>query len=458
VLIARTRDITEQRRAEEQIHRLAYRDALTGLPNRAATLEWLDHLLTQAPTAPLLLINLDLDDFRAVNQAFGQAAGDALLQAVAQTFQARLPAGAWFARLGSDDFLLVLSLPMEWSELKRPVEAGRWVSRLQDWLNSSVEAMAFTLPRVTLSAGLVLHPWQQGSAQQLLACCEAALQQAKPLGAAAYQIYSQEISQRIQRRKELELELAGAIDAQRFELVYQPKWNRQQQLVGAEALLRFRRANGAMVSPEEFIPLAERSGQIHQIGAWVLEAVASQIAAWRAQGLMPPPIAVNVSARQLEEAPGVVPLLAQLQDLAGRYDLAPEQLLLEITETALLGDDPTIGLLLHQLVVRGYRLAIDDFGAGYSSLAVVRDYPIHELKIDQSYVQQLSGNHSCRSIVAAMVALSRGQGIGLVAEGVETEEQRLLLEELGVEQFQGYLLDQPLSADVFAERLRQPPA
>jgi diguanylate cyclase (GGDEF)-like protein len=453
-VIGRVRDITEQRRAEEQIHRLAYRDALTGLPNRPATLEWLQQQLAAAAGPPLLLIKFDLDDFRALNEAFGDQQGDQLLQHVARAFPPRLPAEAWLSRLGSDDFLLVLPLPQDGPALQAAVEASRWVARLQAWLLLPEDVpQSAGLLRCTLSAGLVLHRGGDTTATELLSQAETALRHAKLSGPGSHQLYSEELSRELQRRMALERDREQAIDQERLHLVFQPQFDAQRRIVAAEALLRFTRPSGP-VSPEDFIPLAEQNGQIHRLATWMLEAACSQLAEWQALGLELPPLALNISARQFDQAPSLVPLLAQLQELLRRYGLKPQQLVLEITETALLSDGLALQLAIHQLVAHGFRLSIDDFGVGYSSLSILRDIPLSELKIDKTFVQDLVRNSQCRSLVKGLATYARAEGITLVAEGVETEAQFHLLQELQVDHFQGYWCSSPLSAVDFAALLQ----
>lgn len=452
-IIARIRDITEQRRIARQTHRLAYRDDLTGLPNRVATLEWLQRQLTTAARPPLLLIKFDLDDFRAINEAYGDETGDQLLRHVATTFLPRLPDQAWLARLGSDDFLLVLPLPRDTSALQASVEASLWVARLQAWLLTDGEFHPSALLHCTLSAGLVIHAGGGLTAAELLSQAETALRHAKLSGPGSHQLYSEELSRELQRRMAMERDLEQAIDQERLHLVFQPQFDAQRRIVAAEALLRFTRPSGP-VSPEDFIPLAEQNGQIHRLATWMLEAACSQLAEWQALGLELPPLALNISARQFDQAPSLVPLLAQLQELLRRYGLKPQQLVLEITETALLSDRLAMQLAIHQLVARGFRLSIDDFGVGYSSLAILRDLPLSELKIDKTFVQDLVRNSQCRSLVKGLATYARAEGITLVAEGVETEAQFHLLQELQVDHFQGYWCSSPLSAVDFAALLQ----
>jgi len=461
LLMARVRDITTSRRYEQRIEELAYRDSLTGLPNRVAIQEWLDQQLQQRPDQRWLVINLDLDDFRSLNTAFGQDQGDQLLRSAAKCLLQTLPASAQLARLDSDEFLVVLPLPSGHAVDVR-AETERWCSTLQQRVADAAGDLPSPLPRVSASAGCTSSAPHSpdASALALIQQANTALQQAKQDGRGAMTLYSPALTAVIQERLALEQELEQALAAgqadRAFRLVYQPQVNRAGRVVRAEALLRFRGHDGAAISPDRFIPLAERSGQIHRLGAWVLESACRQLALWRDAGLTLVPLSVNVSARQFDDIAGIPPLLSQLQALIERYGLEPRSLYLELTETALLRDDQRIRLQLRELVATGFKISLDDFGSGYSSLKVLRDYPVTQVKIDKSFVEHVGLDPRSCAIVQALVAITRARRMDLVAEGVETKEQLETLLHLGLHFFQGYLYAPGLPADDFAELLHRP--
>ena len=461
VLMARVRDITSSRRYEQKIEELAYRDAITGLANRVATQEWLDQQLKVQPQQPLLVINLDLDDFRSLNLAFGQEKGDQLLRHVAGRLRLAFPDAAWLARLDSDEFLMILALPAG-EAAGDGDQSMAWCHHLQQQLADAAADLASPMPRLSASAGctLVDGPAEGLSALALMQQANTALQLAKQAGRGGIAVYSQALASAIQERLALEQELEQALTGgradQAFQLVYQPQVNRAGRVVRAEALLRFQGDDGIAISPDRLIPLAERSGQIHPIGRWVLETAFRQQAQWREAGLTLVPLAVNVSARQFDDVIGIQPLLDQLLDLQKQYNLDPRNIILELTETALLRNFETLRQQSRQIVAAGFRIALDDFGSGYSSLTVLRDYPVSQVKIDKSFVEHINLDPSSCAIVKALVAITQARRMDLVAEGVETNQQLEALTHLGLQVFQGYLFAAGLSADDFAALLRDP--
>lgn len=463
VLITRVRDITESRRYEQRIEDLAFCDSLTHLPNRIAAQDWFERQLEQEqnPNQFWLVINLDIDDFRSINEAFGQDVGNQVICWVADTLAAALPPTACLARLGSDEFVVVLPIHNGTPPESLEEQAQRWARTLQYQASEAVGKQGSSVPRISLSAGCTIVS-RSSTASALAAMQQAntALQQAKDSGRGGVQLYSSTLSALIQERLNLEKELEQALAPEQskhaFRLLFQPQVRRSGRVVRAEALLRFRAASGFEISPDVFIPVAERSGQIHRLGRWVLETAIRQQALWRDQGLSLLPLSVNISARQLDDLPGTPTLLEQLQECLRRYQLEPQSIVLELTETALLKDERHIKIQLQQLVSAGFRLALDDFGTGYSSLAVLRDYPVSQVKIDKGFTKHAGLDPRSCSIVEALVAICRVRRMDLVAEGVETSEQREALIHLGVQLFQGYLFAPGLEADAFAQFLLDP--
>lgn len=436
VLMARVRDITERRHYEQRIETLAYRDGLTHLPNRAAIHDWLNRQLQANKSQIWLLINLDIDDFRSLNDAFGQDLGDQVICWLADALAAMLPPSACLARLDSDEFLAVLPIEARVSAEGAEAQAHQWAKALQQRACEAACQQSSSVPRISLSAGCAFTTMDGGrSALAALQQASTALQQAKEGGRGNVSLYSPAISALIQERLALEnaLELALAPEQRdrAFRLLYQPQVNRAGRLVRAEALLRWRGSDGREIVPDLFIPLAERSGQIFRLGRWVIEAAIRQQALWRDQGLALVPLSVNVSACQLADLPGTQPLLVQLQEHLKQYQLLPRDIVLELTETALLKDEHHTWMQLNQLTAAGFRLALDDFGTGYSSLTVLRDYPVAQVKIDKSFTRHVGLDPRSCSIVEALVGISRSRCMDLVAEGVETNAQREALTHLG---------------------------
>ncbi len=449
-LMSVVRDISEARRYEERLRDLAYRDELTGLPNRAASLEQLKQRLSQAgPIGALVVANLDFDRFQAVNDSFGLAVGNQVLLKAAVLLRQWLQPDDWLARLESDEFVIIRSLPAA-----DPAVALRFGRELQQALATGLAAQDDLPIQPSSSIGLALCPSHGREAVALLQAANTALMECKRQGQkAGVRLYCQELSTAIQQRLELEVLLEKAIERQQLRLVYQPQVNRQGQLIGAEALLRWTLADGTQVSPEVFIPLAEQTGLIHAIGEWVIEAGCRQLARWRGEGLRLPRLAMNLSPVQFENRES--DLDAWLMAVLSHHAISPVQLELEVTETALLRYPKQASSLLYQLGAAGFRIAIDDFGTGYSSLVNLHTLPVHKLKIDKSFVQRITEAKTDRAIIDSTLLIARRLGLESMAEGVETEAQWQILKELGCDSFQGYLFARPMPPDELVSWLRR---
>jgi diguanylate cyclase (GGDEF)-like protein/PAS domain S-box-containing protein len=394
------------------------------------------------------VISLDLDGFQEINDLFGPEIGDQLLRAFARGLRLAVPATDWVGRLSSDEFIVLRQLEIR--SFGDVISAAR---ELQAAISRQPALLAQLPMNPTVCVGVSSYPEHGSDAEILLQCANTALMEAKRQGRSQLRAYSTAISRQIRDRIELDNDLAQAIDAHQLRLLVQPQVNRDGQLVGGEALLRWVNARGINVPPSQFIPVAEQSGLIFQISEWVLAELAGRIAAWRATGLPLPPLAMNVSARQLESTDRR--LLGQLTQVLERHGLEPGQLELEITETALLRNPLQAREQLRLLADQGFRIAIDDFGTGYSSLDLLRTLPVHKLKIDQTFTRMVTAAPEDQAIVRATLTLARGLGMTCIAEGVETEEQRAYLAELGCEQFQGYLCGRPMELDAFTELLQR---
>jgi diguanylate cyclase (GGDEF)-like protein/PAS domain S-box-containing protein len=446
-------DITDRHEASERISRgqaelrhRAYHDALTGLPNRALLLERLDEALGRA--ASVAVVILDLDSFKRINDSLGHALGDRLLVRVAE----RLAAGVRLesdrptdtvARLGGDEFAILLV----------DVEEARAQAVIERVLAEC--AIPFTLDgrrfTVTASAGLALGDWSTSGAE-LLRDADIAMYAAKEAGRARFAVFDPAMRAAVTERLVLENELRAAVESGELALHYQPVVDTTTgSVVKVEALVRWLHPERGLVGPDRFIPLAEETGLIVPLGAWVLQEACRELARHqdRHPGLK---MAVNVSARQLDEE-GLVAAVTSALEQAG---LTPDRLVVEVTESALPTQDDVARNTLDALEQLGVTISIDDFGTGYSSLSRLRLLPVGELKIDKSFVDELDSDDERAPVVAAVIALAHGLGRTVVAEGVETQQQLASLVRLGCDAVQGYLLSRPLPPEELAELLAFP--
>jgi EAL domain-containing protein (putative c-di-GMP-specific phosphodiesterase class I) len=332
------------------------------------------------------------------------------------------------------------------------LEALQWAEEIRRSLGNTPGMGTGLAVQPSASLGVALAPDHGTDPDTLLRCANTALMEAKQHGKNQLRLYTPEISLQLRERLELELSLGRAIDREQLRLFYQPQIDRGgSRIAGAEALLRWRDQNGRMVSPNVFIPLAEKTGQIHTIGLWVIEEACRQLHVWQSKGLRPGKLAINISALQLgADHPSLSELLA---GALNTYDLVPENLELEITETALLNDPDRAGEQLRQLAESGFSLAIDDIGTGYSSLAMLHSLPLDKLKIDRFFVERLGNDDADLAIVKATIVMAKELGLMTLAEGVETAEQLRMLQSLGCDQFQGFLLGRPMPAEAFESLL-----
>ena len=441
-------DISEQHEIQQRLERIAFVDPLTRLPNKAAAVRQLARLLrTAGSERGIALINLDLDNFQSINNSLGHEIGNQVLQASGSCLRHLMRPDDWLARVGSDEFILLRPVAMA-----DRGEALQWAEQIRRTLGNTPGMGTGLAVQPSASLGLALAPDHGTDPDTLLRCANTALMEAKQHGKNQLRFYTPEISLQLRERLELELSLGRAIDREQLRLFYQPQIDRGgSRIAGAEALLRWRDQNGRMVSPNVFIPLAEKTGQIHTIGLWVIEEACRQLQAWHRQGLRPGKLAINISALQLgADHPSLSELLT---GALNTYDLVPENLELEITETALLNDPDRAGEQLRQLAESGFSLAIDDFGTGYSSLAMLHSLPLDKLKIDRFFVERLGNDDADLAIVKATIVMAKELGLMTLAEGVETAEQLRMLQNLGCDQFQGFLLGRPMPAEAFGALL-----
>ena len=438
------RDHTDLVSAGQRIEALSSTDALTGLFNRRQMAQVLTDAIRQARRAAgtLALLVLDLDRFKQINDSLGHEIGDRVLLDCADRLKTCLRQGDVVARISGDQFALLV-------HEADPRGAEATARRVLDAVSSpcSVEGLQFTL---TCSVGVALFPADGNDADMLVRHAESAMQRAKQGGRACFRFHQPHQDADMRQRMRLDHAMRQALASQRFRLHYQPQIDLLTgEVIGAEALIRWRDPELGEVSPGQFIPVAEETGFIIAIGDWVLEQAVRQAARWRDSGLVMP-VSVNVSALQFQQ----VDFNSRVAAVLREHNLAGELLELELTESILVHDANDALARLSQLSQLGVRLAIDDFGTGYSSLSYLKRFPIDRLKIDRSFVKGVPGDAGDGAIVRAIVQLAQAMGMKVIAEGVETEPQRAFLLELGCDEFQGFLYAPALDALSFEERVR----
>jgi diguanylate cyclase (GGDEF)-like protein/PAS domain S-box-containing protein len=425
--VATYEDVTERRRAEDRIVFMARHDALTGLPNRLLFAERIDQAISQIgrSSSGFAVLSLDLDHFKQVNDTLGHPLGDELLRSVAERLTSCIREVDTVSRLGGDEFAI-----LQWG-LERPEEAAGLARRIVEILSVpyDLEGQPVT---ISVSIGISVSPGDGTSYDKLLKNADVALYLAKADGRATWRFFEPEMDVRLQVRRALELDLRDAVANEEFEIFYQPLYDLAENRIGGfEALLRWRHPTRGLVSPTDFIALAEEIGLIVPLGEWVLRNACAAACSWPKHITL----AVNVSAVQFKNE-RLVQIVTDALAMAG---LAPRRLELEITESVLLANNVTTLATLHELRNFGVRISMDDFGTGYSSLSYLRSFPFDKIKIDQSFVRMMSAKDGSRAIVRAMTALGSSLGIRTTAEGVETEEQLAWLRNAGCDEAQGYL-------------------
>ncbi|HMV92531.1 MAG TPA: EAL domain-containing protein [Thauera aminoaromatica] len=451
--VAVKEDITQRKQSEALLHRLAYFDALTGLPNRAL----LHDRIAQAIRSGVrresfgMLMLVDIDRFRQLNDTLGHAAGDRLLCEVAARLRASVREEDTVARHGDDDFAVLVERIGE-TEADALSHAEYVARKLQRTLQQPYVLGGTEGDRhfATLSFGISLFHDGVSSLESLLKQAEVALYRAKQDGRDIVRFFNPEMQAVVDAHARLEARMHEALEANAFRLFFQPQVNRRGVVIGAEALLRWPLDGGVMVSPAEFIPLAEDTGHIVRLGSWVLRSACAQLARWQMnETTRHLKIAVNVSARQFHQPDFV----ASVKDTVRAAGVDPCRLELELTESAILSDmDETIRRM-NELRALGIRFALDDFGTGYSSLSYLKRLPFDQLKIDQSFVRDMAEDEGSEAIVLAILSLSHALGLEVVAEGVERPEQRDFLRHHGCDCFQGYLFGKPLPMEAWGDFL-----
>ncbi len=439
-------DISKHKEAEETIRNLTYYDAVTHLPNRDLLMDRLAQALERAPRAgrKVALVMIGLDRFTQINESLGHATGDHLLRAVAERLAAALRGHDSVARLRGDTFCCLLT------DLAQGHDAHLVISRLLDCFTQSFHLAEHEV-FVTAKVGISVFPVDSSDPDDLVLKAEMAMIRSKELGDNQYHFYTPEMHANSIERLRLETELRKALSRNEFELHYQPKISTDTgHLVGAEALIRWRHHELGPIPPGRFIPMAEETGLIVSIGSWVIGEACRQIAQWRAEGLEPVQLAVNLSAHQFRQA-DLVPIVAQAMKSHG---IPPELLQMEVTESAVMHNADSAIAILTELHSHGVHLAIDDFGTGYSSLSYLKKFPLDTLKIDRSFVIDIDTNPASAEIVGAIIAMGHSLSLDIVAEGVENDAQLDILRNLHCDTIQGFYYSRPLPADAFAAVLK----
>jgi len=459
-VVAIVRDITERKLAEERIFHMAHHDELTGLPNRNLMHDRIDQAIRNAARhgEGVALAFVDLDGFKLVNDGLGHKAGDELLKVVSRRMGACLRRNDTLARFGGDEFVILLP-----DQGQDPAALTPLLEKIRVAVTEPVEVGGQAV-QVSCSMGVVMYPQDGADASALLMNADAAMYRAKDLGSNNFQFYAREMNASVEEKLMLLDGLRHALQEtladsgeNRFHLLYQPKVDlKTGRIFGVEALIRWHHPEHGVVSPQRFIGLAEESGLIVQIGDWVVRTACRQAQTWRACGLPPITVSVNVSARQFEEARLVDRVAAALQDSG----LPPELLELEVTESLIMRDLPKAVEKMRELKAMGVSLSVDDFGTGYSSLSALKSFPISRLKIDKSFVSELADNPDDQAIAMAVISLGHKLNLKVIAEGVETEQQCAFLRANECDEMQGYLFSKPVTAgeieDMVEEHIARP--
>jgi len=439
-------DISARKAAEQQVQYLASHDGLTGLPNRAFFVQLMNLAIESAKRrhGQIAVLFVDLDRFKAINDSMGHDAGDVLLRELASRFRENLRGGDIVARLGGDEFVVLMP------EVRDAAQAAAVARTLLSATMRPVEIHRQDC-RVTASIGICLHPRVGQSDQELLKYADLAMYAAKESGKNNFQIYSPAIHARTAGRFAIETHLIHALERNELTLQYQAKVQLETDTItGVEALLRWNNPELGAVSPVQFIPVAEETGLIVPIGRWVLSEACEQSVKWLQDGLPPIRICVNLSMRQLDDAE----FIDDVRSILGRSGLPPHLLELELTESMIMHNVERAVRILTDIKSLGVRLAIDDFGTGYSSLAQLKRFPIDTLKVDRSFIRQLPRNQDDCAITEAIIAMGKTLSLNVVAEGVETPEQKAFLRNRACDEMQGYYFSKPVHPDDFAALLR----
>ena len=440
-------DVTHRKEAEEKLVYLAHYDGLTALPNRVLFFDRLKQTLAQAARHGSLaaVMFLDLDRFKVVNDTLGHAVGDGLLRQVAQRLAACMRQGDTVARFSGDEFVLIVN------DLQDVEDARLIAQKVLQAFVDPFEVAGYEM-FVSTSIGISIYPSDNEDEHSLLKNADAAMYRAKESGRNNFQFYTREMNARAMYRMNLENSLRHALERQEFRLHYQPKaCLRTGRITGVEALLRWERPHHGLLAPADFVSLLEDTGLIVPVGDWVLGEACRQLGEWRRLGHNPVPIAINISARQFTSRN----LGETIKRLLDEHQTDPRHIELELTESLLMVDTEQAVRTLEYLKALGLRLSIDDFGTGYSSLSYLKRFPIDALKIDRSFIDEVTTDAGDATITRAVIGMAHNLGLKVVAEGVEAQEQIEFLSANGCDEAQGYYLARPQIASEISKLLRQ---
>lgn len=443
---AACRDITERKNYEAQLEHQANHDPLTGLANRMLLNDRLEQALVYATRSKrqVAVMLLDLDRFKMVNDGMGHEIGDSLLRIIAERLESNMRRGDTVARLGGDEFMIVMS------DMAAESDAVNMASELLELVEAPIRVGTREMI-VTASIGISLYPRDGETASILVKNADVAMYRSKEGGSNNFRFYSPEMNELLLERIDLEVRLRRALELGEFVLHYQPQVSLVDgAIIGVEALIRWRHPELGMVPPIRFIPLAEETGLIVRIGEWVIDTACAQLRAWQDSGLPDLQIAINVSARQFQQQN----LVSLVKEALERHAVKPEKLEVELTESVLMADPEATVNTLHEFKKIGVTLALDDFGTGYSSLNYLKQFPIDKLKIDQSFVRDVTVDEDDASIALSIINLAHNLKRTVIAEGVETREQFQFLYENDCDEMQGYWYARPMPAEKFTTWLR----
>jgi len=435
------------RQHQDNLQVLAHFDSLTQLPNRALYYDRLSQALLQATrtTQKVAVMFVDLDHFKDINDTSGHRIGDLLLKDVAERLQKIVRASDTVARMGGDEFTVLLP------NLEDPDNVSPVAQKILKNI-SEVYRVEGNEIYITASVGITIFPNDGQTVDELLKNADTAMYHAKNNGRNVFQFYSQEMNVKMMNRLDLQNSLRHALERKEFILYYQPRVNIVDRSVSSmEALIRWSHPEKGMIMPDRFIPMTEETGMIVPIGEWVIRAACLQIIKWQGKGIPLFPVAVNVSAYQLRR-PNFVETVTGILEETG---VSPDSLEIELTESAIMQDVDFTIKMLKAFKSLGIMISIDDFGTGYSSLSQLKRFPIDSLKIDRSFIANITTNADDRAIVIAIISMAHSLGLNIIAEGVETEAQLALLSEQGCQEMQGYLFSKPLPPDLLEKLLQE---
>lgn len=438
VLKHRVRRMLQAANAQRRIQHLAYHDALTGLPNRMLFMDRIDQAISRAQReeGQFALLFIDIDHFKVINDSMGHDAGDQLLNLISIRLREVLRKSDTVARLGGDEFTVIIEY------LQHPDDVIQITKNILSALDFPAEVNGKEV-YVGGSIGIAMYPQDGENFGVLLKNADTAMYKAKELGRNTFQFYASEMSHKAMQRLELENQIRTALKEDQFEVYYQPKVDLQNnKCIGVEALVRWNHPQRGLISPDDFVPLAEEIGLITQLDEWVMKAACLQFMQWKQQGYPLNNLSVNISSRHFKEG-NLIEYCTTLLEMTG---IAAECLEIELTESALVDNYSNAKYILDKLHTMGLRIALDDFGTGYASMAYLKEFPFDTVKIDRSFIRDIPQDHEDSAIVTAMIQLSQALKLSIVAEGIETDQQRLFLYDNACGYGQGYLWSRPVSA------------